>query len=162
MATFVPLSPDAKESSNAATKSSLSPGTKDTSGAAIKANAATWGQLGHLTDAEEEILMKFRDQADSSSIEIAKYTVETYDQCCLRFLRARQFDSAKSLILLKECNEKLTEMKASYWSKLPPDECADCDIAVLKNFYPHTMHGFDKLNRPLLFEHTGGMDADIS
>lgn len=118
----------------------------------------TWGQLGHLTAPQEVAFKKFQTDAKASDVEAAKYTVETFDQCCLRFLRARQFDSEKAVILLTECISKLTEMKAAYWSQLTPDECASCDIAALKNFYPHVQSGFDKLNRPLLFEHTGKMN----
>ena len=117
---------------------------------------AQWGQLGFLTSQQEETLSKFKREADPSYVETAKYTVEAYDQCCLRFLRARQVDLEKSLTLLSECFQKKTDMKASYWAKLTPDECANCDIAALKNFYPHTQRGFDKQNRPIFFEHTGG------
>ena len=119
-----------------------------------------WGTIGNLTPSQEQAFAKFRSEARESDIEVAKYTVETFDQCCLRFLRARQFDAEKALILLTECNEKLFEMKADYWSSLTPDECANCDIAALKNFYPHAQSGFDKLNRPLLFEHTGRMNPN--
>ena len=120
----------------------------------------TWGQVGHLTPEQDISFKKFRSEAKATDIETAKYTVETVDQCCLRFLRARQFDGEKALILLTECINKLTEMKASYWSQLTPDECSNCDIAALKNFYPHVQSGFDKLNRPLLFEHTGKMNPN--
>lgn len=58
-------------------------------------------------------------------IEAAKFDVETVDQCCLRFLRARQFNLEKALVLLNECYTKLVEMKASYWCELSPNECAD-------------------------------------
>lgn len=118
----------------------------------------TWGTMGNLTQPQQESFFKFRGEVKESDVETAKYTVESFDQCCLRFLRARQFDNEKALVLLGECNQKLVEMKADYWAQLTPDACANCDIAALKNFYPHTQSGFDKFNRPLLFEHTGKMN----
>lgn len=118
----------------------------------------TWGTLGNLSQPQQEVFLKFRGEVKESDVETAKYTVESFDQCCLRFLRARQFDNEKALVLLGECNQKLVEMKADYWAQLTPDACANCDIAALKNFYPHIQSGFDKFNRPLLFEHTGKMN----
>lgn len=123
----------------------------------VKANTTSWGELSHLTPAQDMILKKFKIEADPHFIGNAKYTVENFDQCCLRFLRARQFDMSKALILLGECNLKQFEYKAPYWAKRQPDECAYCDVEALKNFYPHAQKGFDKLNRPLIFEHTGGI-----
>ena len=40
-----------------------------------------------------------------------------------------------------------------------PDEAGGCDISVMKTFYPHTMQGFDKLNRPILWEMDGKINA---
>lgn len=136
---------------------SSSTAMRDSSVVAVKAATASWGQLGHLSATEVQILSKFRLEANPVDITTAKYTVETLDQCCLRFLRARQFDCTKALQLLTECNQKLKEVRADYWAKLTPDECAGCDTAALRNFYPHTQQGFDKLNRPILIQHTGGV-----
>jgi CRAL/TRIO, N-terminal domain len=136
---------------------SSSSAMRDVTVLAIKANAGTWGQLGYLTPEEDLILTKFRTEVHPLYVDAAKYTCETFDQCCLRFLRARRFDTGKALILLTECNEKLIEMNAGFWAKQPADYCADCDIAALKNFYPHAQQGFDKINRPILFEHCGGI-----
>jgi len=116
------------------------------------------GQVGHLTPAQEAALGTFKQQARPSDIEAAKYSVETVDQVCCRFLRARGFDVGKALILLGECQQKLTEMRAAYWASVDPNEALQCDLGVLKNFYPHVQSGFDRFNRPVLFEHTGGMN----
>lgn len=137
-----------------------SSGTIETRSRSSTVVISSWGQAGHLTPAQDTSFKKFRTLVKASDIETAKYTVETADQCCLRFLRARQFDGEKAMALLTSCINKLTEMKATYWSQLSPDECANCDIAALKNFYPHVQSGFDKLNRPLLFEHTGKMNPN--
>jgi hypothetical protein len=42
---------------------------------------------------------------------------------------------------------------------MEPDEAGGCDISVMKTFYPHTMQGFDKLNRPILWEMDGKINA---
>ncbi len=39
------------------------------------------------------------------------------------------------------------------------DEAADCDISVMKTFYPHTMCGVDKFHRPILWEMDGKINA---
>ena len=39
------------------------------------------------------------------------------------------------------------------------EEAAGCDLGVLKTFYPHTMCGVDKLNRPILWEMDGKINA---
>jgi hypothetical protein len=75
----------------------------------------------------------------------------------LRFLRARQFDVEKALQLLKACCEKKKELEAFEWAKKPPEESAKCNIKMMKSWYPHETLGFDKANRPILFEHTGGI-----
>ena len=156
------------DAASVATTASSVPSTASTNSSGHKMDAAAsispaiainiWGTLGHLTPPQDLAFSKFRSEVKETDIEVAKYTVETFDQCCLRFLRARQFDSEKALVLLSECISKLVEMEADFWSQQTPDQCANCDIAALKNFYPHVMSGFDKLNRPLLFEHTGKMN----
>ena len=121
----------------------------------------TWGTYGYLTPPQEESLTAFLDGASDIEIEAARYTMETKAQCCLRFLRARQFDVPKALILISDCYKKLTDMKASYYASLSPDECGNCDMDALQNFYPHVQYGYDKYNRPILFEHTGGMNPNV-
>lgn len=85
-----------------------------------------------LTAVQEAALGSFKQQARPSDLEAAKYTVETTDQVCCRFLRARGFDVAKALVLLGECNTKLTEMRAAYWASIDPNEALQCDLDVLK------------------------------
>jgi hypothetical protein len=135
---------------------SSSTAMRDSSVVAVKAATITWGRLGHLTAVEVLVLSKFKCEAIPTEVTNAKYTVETFDQCCLRFLRARQFDCKKALQLLSDCNLKLKEMNAETLAKRTADECAGCDTDALRNFYPHTQQGFDKLCRPILIQHTGG------
>jgi len=42
--------------------------------------------------------------------------------------------------------------KAKQYAQMTADEASQCDVAVLRKYYPHTQRGFDKWNRPLLFE----------
>jgi CRAL/TRIO, N-terminal domain len=141
---------------------SSSTAMRDSSVVAVKAATASWGRLGHLTAIEVLVLSKFKSEANPTEVSNAKYTVETFDQCCLRFLRARQFDCKKALQLLSDCNQKLKEMNAETLAKLTADECAGCDTDALRNFYPHTQQGFDKLCRPILIQHTGGTKITLS
>lgn len=121
----------------------------------------TWGTIGHLTPEQETALRSFESSAKQADIQVAKYTVETVQQCSLRFLRARSFDVPKALVLLSECVSKLAEMRASYWAEQTADECANCDVDALQNFYPHVQVGFDRFNRPVMFEHSGGMQPSV-
>jgi len=119
--------------------------------------AKDWGQFGHLTEAQEVMLREFMAEADKVQLEAARYSVETVEQVSLRYLRARRFDKAKSLALLSECYQKMIELGAAEAAQLSGDENAQCDVEALQNYYPHTIYGFDRLGRPVLFEHTGGM-----
>jgi hypothetical protein len=42
---------------------------------------------------------------------------------------------------------------------MDPDSALNGDVQVMKTFYPHTMCGFDKLNRPILWEMDGKINA---
>jgi len=119
-----------------------------------------WGQIGYLTESQEQILKQFIDEVPNEELLSAKYTVETIEQVSLRYLRARQFDLTKAKDLLHESFKRKIDGKAEYYSKLRPEECANCDIAALKRFYPHTQRGFDRKNRPILFERNGRTDVN--
>jgi hypothetical protein len=54
----------------------------------------------------------------------------------------------------------MTELGAAEAALLDGDANAQCDVEALKNFYPHTMYGYDRLGRPVLYEHTGGMNPN--
>jgi hypothetical protein len=117
-----------------------------------------WGTIGHLTEDQLKCLEAFLIEAPENQIAKAKYSVESKEQCSLRFLRARQFDVKKALKLLAECDHRMAEEAALYWASLPPEECTRCDVEALKVWYPHGTGGFDKFNRPILFEHSGGIN----
>jgi len=113
-----------------------------------------------LSVQQDEILSQFLKDVDKVQLEAAKYSVETIEQVALRYLRARRFDMAKSVILLNECYGKMVELGAADAAQKNGDDTALCDVEALKNFYPHTMYGYDRLGRPVLFEHTGGMNPN--
>lgn len=123
--------------------------------------ADTYGQEGFLTDQQQEILKRFIEESPMEEIMSAKFSIESIESVCLRFLRARQFDLAKARVLLTEAFNKKIEHKVSEKIKLTAAENAKCDIELAKNWYPHSMPGFDKLNRPILFEHTGMINPSV-
>ncbi len=94
-------------------------------------------------------------------LEMAKFSVESIEQVALRFLRARQFDNAKSTILLEECITRMIEGKATECAAASPDTNAQCDVDIMMNWYPHTCYGFDKFGRPILWEHSGGTNPNV-
>ena len=94
-------------------------------------------------------------------LEMAKFSVESIEQVALRFLRARQFDNAKSAVLLEDCINLMIEGKAAECAAASPNTNAQCDVDIMKNWYPHTCYGFDKLARPILWEHSGGTNPNV-
>ena len=115
----------------------------------------TWGTKGYLMAEQHEALLEFIETADVEQITAAKFRSESLENVALRFLRARQFSLPASLELLAKCVEKKESCRAKYFAQLKEDECVQCDNEALKNYYPHSMLGFDKLNRPILFEQSG-------
>jgi hypothetical protein len=120
----------------------------------------TWGQPGHLSNAQNESLRVFLAKASYADLISAKFQVESVESVSLRFLRARNFAVPKALALLSECVNKKRELSAAKWASLTPDECAHCDVEALKTWYPHAQFGFDRFNRPILFEHSGKVDGN--
>ena len=114
-----------------------------------------WGQLGNLTDSQTSALQEFLALVPDADITMSKFHVESKENASLRFLRARNFDVHKAATLLSECVHKKTELQAAKFASLTPDECANCNVEAMKNWYPHAMKGFDKFNRPILFERNG-------
>jgi hypothetical protein len=121
---------------------------------------ANWGQIGFLTESQELCLNEFLGKANPSHVEASKYSAETNEQLGCRFLRARNFEVDKSLILLSEAYQVLNEYHADDCTKLGPDLCAGCDEKVLKSFYPHNQQGYDRLGRLILYEHNGGANMN--
>lgn len=114
-----------------------------------------WGQVGHLTESQKSTLEIFKSAASEDKLNLAKFSVETVDQVACRFLRARQFDIGKAHDLLHECWVTKREKNATEYASAPVDETLQCEMTVLRKFYPHNQRGYDKFNRPLLFDNSG-------
>jgi len=119
-----------------------------------------WGQVGHLNESQKQTLEIFKSAASEEKLNIAKFSVETIDQVACRFLRARQFDIGKAHELLHECWATKKEKKASEYTEAPVDETLKCEMTVLRKFYPHNQAGYDKYNRPLLFDNSGTINMN--
>lgn len=119
-----------------------------------------WGVKGYLTEAQQQAYDQFRQEAKEEDLNIAKFKVESLENVALRYLRARNFNIPNALQLLSECVARKVDGNSSYWAKQTPDECAQCDVEGLKKWYPHAQFGYDKFNRPVLFEHSGAVDGN--
>jgi hypothetical protein len=124
-----------------------------------EAHIDTWGQVGHLTDLQQEALTQFLARVETADLDKTKFRVETHENVALRFLRSRQFHVDNALQLVHESVVKRAESHAEQFAKGTPDEAAHCDVTALKKWYPHGDFGFDKFNRPILFEYSGLIDA---
>lgn len=78
---------------------------------------ADWGRLGHLTPDQTRCIEQLMS-ARSADIAQVKYTVESMEDAALRFLRARQFDEAKTNILLTDCLERMKSGRSKEFSEM--------------------------------------------
>jgi len=115
----------------------------------------TWGTKGYLLMEQAEALMEFMSVAKESDLALAKFDTESTESVSLRFLRARQFSVPDALELLRKCLEKKSTGKAKHFAKQPVADVVKCDVEALRKFYPHSILGYDKLNRPILYEQSG-------
>lgn len=120
----------------------------------------TWGQKGHLTTDQEVSLKAFTERAQSSELQKAKFHCESEESVSLRFLRARNFVVENSLVLLHDCVRRKEDGRSEHYASLSADECVNCDMKGLKKWYPHELFGLDKYNRPVLYEHSGGVEGN--
>ena len=67
----------------------------------------------------------------------------------------------KALTLLAECVKRKQSVGVEQYATLRANEAANCDVEIMKKWYPHSQLGFDKLNRPILFEHSGGVNSGV-
>lgn len=119
---------------------------------------ANWGQLGNLTEEQKNFLSEFLGSCDQSNLALAKFRSESVENVGLRFLRARNFSVAKALTLLNDCAQRKRDGKASIYAGMTADECGNCNNDALRIWYPHSTIGYDKFNRPILFEQSGKVD----
>ncbi len=125
-----------------------------------------WGRSGHLTTEQVAALAVFEETCNKEELELARYTSEHPTECAMRFMRSRKYDAEAAKILLAENIAKLNEgggpkgKTAFEYGEMEPEVAGDCDVALLKTFYPHTQYGFDKMNRPILWEMDGVLDVN--
>lgn len=115
----------------------------------------TWGTKGYLVAEQHEALIEFLETVKTDDLTIAKFTAESLENAALRFLRARQFSVPDAAALLTKCVERKVSGRAQHFATVSADECVQCDIEALNKFYPHSILGYDKFNRPILFEQSG-------
>jgi hypothetical protein len=120
-----------------------------------EATLDTWGTKGYLVMEQNEALIEFLDKVNKADVDLAKFKVESLENAALRFLRARQFSVPNALELLAKCVEKKNSARAHHFATLSEDECMHCDAEALCKFYPHSFLGFDKFNRPIMYEQSG-------
>ena len=144
------------EKSECVTPSGSADGTGVTNISTAPPELDTWGIKGFLTMDQHEALIEFMSRANESDLNEAKFSPESLENVSLRFLRARLFSVENALILLAECIQKKSAGRAAYFASVAcGDECVKCDLEALKKFYPHEQLGFDKFNRPILYERSG-------
>lgn len=114
-----------------------------------------WGTKGHLTLEQNEAFANFMSVVEESDLNIAKFNMESLESVSLRFLRARQFSVPKALELLKQCVKKKATLQAKHFALMASDDVLNCDLEVFRHFYPHSNLGYDRLNRPILYEQSG-------
>lgn len=120
----------------------------------------TWGQKGHLTPDQEDALKSFLERVTSSDLHKAKFKVESEESAGLRYLRARNFSVDNALTLLNDCVRRKEDGRAEHYATLTANECVSCDMHALKKWYGHELFGLDRYNRPILYEHSGGVEAN--
>lgn len=121
----------------------------------------TWGTIGNLTPEQETALASFLRLATPADLEMSKFKIEAAESAALRFLRARNFDVNNALQLIRDCVKRRVEGRAAHYASLTdPDQCTLCDTEALKKFYPHGQYGYDRFNRPVLYEHSGAVDGN--
>jgi hypothetical protein len=104
------------------------------------------GFYGDLSSQQEEALAKFKDA-------LSDVWKEGYDDhMCLRWLRARNFDVAKSEEMFRNHLEFRKKWGADTILEdyTPPE--------VLKKYYPHGVFGFDREGHPISYQLTGNSD----
>lgn len=127
----------------------------DAGGKGNEVSIDTWGTRAYLVMEQNEALIEFLETANTDHILAAKFKAESVEDASLRFLRARQFSVPNAIELLQKCVERKTAGRAQHFAKLTAEECLKCDEEALKKFYPHSILGYDKFNRPVLYEWSG-------
>ena len=119
---------------------------------------ASWGRADNLSEQQQKDLNIFLEKARHEDLLAVKFDVESHTGVALRFLRAREFAVDRALVLLDESIMKKKSEIVDALHDVTADESAQCDVRVLQKFYPHAKLGFDRSNRPILYEKTGAIN----
>ena len=108
-----------------------------------------------MTAEQQATADEFMKICDAEALEMARFSKEDPRDTVCRYLRSRKFLLEPGMKLLNECKALKIEGKAKEYSKMTAGVAGDVDVEIMKTFYPHTMSGHDKENRPILWEMTG-------
>lgn len=116
-------------------------------------NPKASGFYNELNQAQFDGLKKFKEEIGKEKLEIDyNYYDDLY---LLRFLRARKFDIAKTMIMFKKF---LDWRKTEEVDKIR-DTFAFEEIFEVKKYYPHSYHKTDKKGRPIYIEILSEVDV---
>ncbi|KAL1916977.1 uncharacterized protein VTP21DRAFT_5174 [Calcarisporiella thermophila] len=109
------------------------------------------GRLGNLTPQQEVTLQRFKDELGKKGI----YDPAAHDDyLLLRFLRARKFDLALSLLMFTKYVQWRNEFQV--------DELVSTfvfnEIDKVAQHYPRYYHMTDRFDRPIYIEHVGSIN----
>ena len=72
-------------------------------------DAVNWGRFDYLT-LDQEAAMEALLESHADELEAIRYSVESPEECALRFLRARKFDTEKTHEIIAEALQKFKEV----------------------------------------------------
>lgn len=83
------------------------------------------------------------------------WSPDSFEQCLLRFLRARKFDVQKSWAMLSATMEWRCKMNPMALVAMPPEEVVGLPKELILQHFPMWHQGFCKEGRPVIFKNFG-------
>mmetsp|Transcript_22498 Transcript_22498/g.53093 ORF Transcript_22498/g.53093 Transcript_22498/m.53093 type:complete len:461 (-) Transcript_22498:445-1827(-) len=125
---------------------------------------ALWGRPGHLTDAEADTYLKFKEVVDLRGGDFqdtvfcfGKQEGEVY--ALTRWLRARKYVFEDVMIMVEEATKcQAAAKKAGYYAD--PAQALGCPEAVYNRQYPQVYSGIAKNGMPVFFSKIGVLNID--
>jgi len=123
-----------------------------------------WGFPGHLTRAEGDIFVKFRDEVDKRGGEfrntVYSFTEEEGEAYCLtRWLRARKYVYDDVIKMVEEATECRAEPREhDYYPNAT--ESLGVEPAIFQSQYPQLYSGFSKTGCPVFYSKPGQLEID--
>jgi hypothetical protein len=124
----------------------------------IADNSKYWQQLSPQS---QEALTAVEQWVAREKFEVRKIsTAELHPALLLlRYLRANQFNAAKTITHLQKNAEWRKTKDIDALIKQTPEEILGCKMEELTAVFPHWHSGYDKTGRPVLFKQYGKFDA---